>query len=66
MPCWQTRKLSASPAAHPPRKTGVQGVLEELHRRGITEIEDVKVREEEMAFTPPREMKLLRMAQTAG
>jgi hypothetical protein len=25
-------------------------------------IEEVKVREEDMTFTPPREMKLLRMA----
>ena len=42
----------------------VQGVLDELRERGVAEVESVKVREEEMAFTPPREMKLLRMAHT--
>jgi len=41
----------------------VQGVLEELKVRGITQVEEIKVREENMTFTPPREMKLLRMAQ---
>jgi len=40
----------------------VRGVLEELRVRGVTVIEEVKVREEDMTFTPPREMKLLRMA----
>ncbi len=40
----------------------VQGVLDELRERGVLEVESVKVREEDMAFTPPREMKLLRMA----
>ena len=44
----------------------VQGVLEELRARGVTSVEPIKVREEEMAFTPPREMKLLRMAQASG
>jgi len=40
----------------------VQGVLDELRRRGVGLVESVKVREEEMVFTPPREMKLLKMA----
>ena len=44
----------------------VQGVLDELRERGVLAVESVKVREEEMAFTPPREMKLLRMAHAAG
>ena len=44
----------------------VQGVLEELRLRGVTDVESVKVREEDMAFTPPREMKLLKMAHAAG
>ena len=44
----------------------VQGVLDELRERGVSEVESVKVREEDMAFTPPREMKLLRMAHAAG
>ena len=44
----------------------VQGVLEELRERGVSDVESVKVREEEMAFTPPREMKLLKMAHAAG
>lgn len=44
----------------------VQGVLDELRERGVSEIESVKVREEDMVFTPPREMKLLRMAHAAG
>ena len=44
----------------------VQGVLDELRRRGVSVVESVKVREEEMVFTPPREMKLLKMAHAAG
>ena len=44
----------------------VQGVLDELRERGVLQVEAVKVREEDMAFTPPREMKLLRMAHAAG
>ena len=40
----------------------VQGVLSELRERGVREVEEIKVREEDMVFTPPREMKLLRMA----
>ena len=44
----------------------VQGVLDELRRRGVTETESIKVREEDMAFTPPREMKRLKMAHGAG
>jgi len=44
----------------------VQGVLAELSRRGVTQVEEVKVREEDMTFTPPREMKLLRMAHISG
>lgn len=44
----------------------VQGVLEELRERGVSAVESIKVREEEMAFTPPREMKLLKMAHAAG
>ncbi len=44
----------------------VQGVLEELKVRGVLDVESIKVREEDMAFTPPREMKLLRMAHGAG
>ena len=43
----------------------VQGVLEELKARGVALVEEVKVREENMIFTPPREMKLLRMAHEA-
>ncbi len=41
----------------------VQGVLDALRGRGVAEIESVTVREEDMAFTPPREMKLLKMAR---
>ena len=41
----------------------MQGVLDELCERGVMDVEAVNVREENMAFTPPREMKLLRMAQ---
>ena len=44
----------------------VQGVLEELRMRGISQVEEVKVREENMTFTPPREMKLLKMAHLAS
>ncbi|MGI4791569.1 MAG: 4-hydroxy-3-methylbut-2-enyl diphosphate reductase [Janthinobacterium lividum] len=44
----------------------VQGVLDELRERGVTEVESIKVREEDMAFTPPREMKLLKMAYAAS
>lgn len=44
----------------------VQGVLDELRRRGVTLVESIKVREEEMVFTPPREMKLLKMAHGIG
>ena len=44
----------------------VQGVLEELRMRGISQVEEVKVREENMTFTPPREMKLLKMAHLAA
>ena len=44
----------------------VQGVLEELRERGVFDVESIKVREEEMVFTPPREMKLLKMAYAAG
>ena len=40
----------------------VQGVLEELKARRVALVEEIKVREENMIFTPPREMKLLRMA----
>jgi len=44
----------------------VQGVLEELHRRGVQAIEEIKVRDEDVAFTPPRELKLLKMAHAAS
>ena len=44
----------------------VQGVLDELRRRGVSLVESIKVREEEMVFTPPREMKLLKMAHGIG
>lgn len=40
----------------------VQGVLEELRARGIGATEQVKVREENMVFSPPHEMRQLRMA----
>ena len=43
----------------------VQGVLAELAVRGVTQVEEVKVRDENMIFTPPREMKLLRMAHAS-
>jgi len=41
----------------------VQGVLDELAARGVSAVEEIKVRDEDVAFTPPREMKLLRMAK---
>ena len=41
----------------------VQGVLEELKARGVSALEEIKVRDEDMVFVPPREMKLLRMAK---
>ena len=44
----------------------VQGVLDELKARGVGQVEEVKVRDEDVAFTPPREMKLLRMAHAAA
>ncbi len=40
----------------------VQGVLDELRARGVSAVEEIKIRDEDVAFTPPREMKLLRMA----
>ena len=44
----------------------VQGVLEELKARGVSALEEIKVRDEDMVFVPPREMKLLRMAKLGG
>ncbi|MBV9850724.1 MAG: 4-hydroxy-3-methylbut-2-enyl diphosphate reductase [Armatimonadetes bacterium] len=40
----------------------VQGVLAELRRRGVERIEDVTVREENVAFVLPRELVQLKMA----
>ncbi len=44
----------------------VQGVLAELKARGVGTIEEIKVRDEDVAFTPPREMKALRQLKMAG
>ena len=44
----------------------VQGVLTELKARGVGAIEEIKVRDEDVAFTPPREMKALRQLKMAG
>jgi 4-hydroxy-3-methylbut-2-enyl diphosphate reductase len=41
----------------------VQGVLEELKKRGVGEIESVRVRDEEMSFVLPRELTQLKMAK---
>ena len=43
----------------------VQGVLEELAARGVMQVKEIKVRDENMIFTPPREMQLLRMAHAS-
>ncbi len=44
----------------------VQGVLAELKARGVGTVEEIKVRDEDVAFTPPREMKALRLLKMAG
>ncbi len=44
----------------------VQGVLEELRQRGVAQVEDVRVRDEDVAFVLPRELVQLRMARAAG
>ncbi len=44
----------------------VQGVLAELKARGVGTVEEIKVRDEDVAFTPPREMKALRQLKMAG
>ena len=44
----------------------VQGVLAELKARGVGSVEEIKVRDEDVAFTPPREMKALRLLKMAG
>ncbi len=41
----------------------VQAVLEELTRRGVESVEDVTVREENVAFVLPRELVQLKMAR---
>ena len=42
------------------------GVIEELRRRGVSDVENVKIRDEDMTFMPPRELVELRMAHAAG
>ncbi len=41
----------------------VQGVLDELRRRGVGDVEPVRVRDEEMSFVLPRELVQLKMAR---
>ena len=40
----------------------VAGVIEELRVRGVSDVEDVRVRDEDVAFVLPRELIALRMA----
>ena len=40
----------------------VQGVMDELRRRGIAEVEEVRVRDEDVSFVLPRELVQLKMA----
>jgi 4-hydroxy-3-methylbut-2-enyl diphosphate reductase len=44
----------------------VMGVMDELRRRGVVDVENVKIRDEDMTFMPPRELVELRMAHAAG
>jgi 4-hydroxy-3-methylbut-2-enyl diphosphate reductase len=44
----------------------VQGVLDELRRRGVQTVEDVPVRDEDVTFVLPRELIQLRMASHAA
>jgi len=43
----------------------VQGVLDELLQRGVTETQEVRVRDEDVAFILPRELTQLKMAHAA-
>jgi 4-hydroxy-3-methylbut-2-enyl diphosphate reductase len=44
----------------------VQGVLAELRRRGVHEVQEVSVCDEDVAFVLPRELTRLRMAHAPG
>lgn len=43
----------------------VSGVIEELRRRGVSEVEEIKIREEDVSFVLPRELIRLRMAHAS-
>jgi 4-hydroxy-3-methylbut-2-enyl diphosphate reductase len=44
----------------------VQGVIDELRRRGVGNVEEVHVRDEDVAFVLPRELVQLKMARHAA